>query len=296
MKFKAKYWWIIVVAIPVLLLFWGLLEPYFIDQEEEIATIPDLPNEWQGQKIAQISDFQLGMWGDNVPTMRRSVETLIEENPAVVLISGDFIYHAATDPENEIVRVIDILTPLAEAGIPTYAVLGNHDYGMKSKSTQPKVELANRLEAALEEIGIPVLENEAVELELANGGESLYLVGIGSHWANRDDINQALGQVPDDSPRFVMMHNPESFTAFPPETAPMAVAGHTHGGQIRLPYSPEWSWLALVKPDEVHADGWIDNYGEAGNDLYVNRGIGFSSIPIRLNCMPEITMFTLVSG
>ncbi|MEC4806312.1 MAG: hypothetical protein SAJ12_20840 [Jaaginema sp. PMC 1079.18] len=104
-----------------------------------------------------------------------------------------------------------------------------------------------------------------------------------------------MAQVPQDRPRIALMHNPDSFEAFPPNTAPFAVAGHTHGGQIRLPYSPQWSWLALAKEDEVFADEWAKGYGAAGNNLYVNRGIGFSDIPIRINCAPEITFFTLRS-
>ena len=62
---------------------------------------------------------------------------------------------------------------------------------------------------------------------------------------------------------------------------------------IRLPFTPEWSWITFRLEDEVHADGWIDGYGAPGNRLYVNRGIGFSVLPIRINCPPEITMFTL---
>lgn len=92
-----------------------------------------------------------------------------------------------------------------------------------------------------------------------------------------------------------MMHNPDTFGRLPPSSAPLAVAGHTHGGQIRIPFTPEWSWITFKSEDEVHADGWIDDYGAPGNRLYVNRGIGFSVVPIRINAPPEITMFTLRS-
>ncbi len=71
------------------------------------------------------------------------------------------------------------------------------------------------------------------------------------------------------------------------------MAGHTHGGQVRIPFLPEWSWLTYAVEDEVHADGWIDGYGAPGNRLYVNRGIGFGTAPIRVNCPPEVTVFTL---
>ena len=290
----------VLAAIPLLfvaLILWGLVEPYFLDDEEETAVIPNLPAAWEGQKVAQVSDFQVGMWWDNTATVAKSVDKIIEEQPAAVLISGDFIYHAMPNPDTEIGEVVSLLRPLTEANIPTYAVLGNHDYGMKSQKMPPKTELANRLEQELEGIGIEVLNNEAVKLPLQNQESELYLVGVGAHWANNDDVDKALSQLPAASPRIAMMHNPDTFTTFAANTAPFAVAGHTHGGQIRLPYLPQWSWLSLAKKDEVFADAWIaDEYGAEGNNLYVNRGIGFSEIPIRLNCAPEITFFTLTAN
>ncbi|MFW6358391.1 MAG: metallophosphoesterase [Chroococcales cyanobacterium] len=275
---------------------WGLIEPYFLDTEEQVAVIPNLPESWEGKRVAQISDLQIGMWLDNDPTVRDSIEDIIEERPNLVLISGDFIYHALDNPDPKISDVVNYVRPLTEAGIPTYAVLGNHDYSVTSRDQDAKEELANQLETALEEIGIPVLQNEAVSLASPeNGNDSLYLVGIGSYVAQKSDPQKALAGVPDNSPRIVMMHNPDTFASIPPNAAPFSVAGHTHGGQIRVPFSPEWSWMNLVTEGEVHADGWIPDYGAEGNELYVNRGIGFSVLPIRINCPPEVTYFTLES-
>lgn len=75
-------------------------------------------------------------------------------------------------------------------------------------------------------------------------------------------------------------HNLSSFVGFPQGTSPLAVAGHTHGGQVRLSGTPEWSWLTYAEEDKVHTDGWIGGVGKPGNRLYANRGIGFSSVPI----------------
>lgn len=285
-----------ILSLFLLLIIWGLVEPYILDDEEEIAIIPNLPTAWEGKIIAQVSDFQVGMWWHNLPTIAKTVDKLIEEQPAAVLITGDFIYHALPKPETEINQVIELIRPLTEADIPTYAVLGNHDYGMKDQKMLPKTELAMRLEQSLEDIGIQILINEAVKLPLENQDSDLYLVGIGANWANNDKTDIALNQLADNSPRLVMMHNPVSFQAFPKNTAPFAVAGHTHGGQIRLPFLPQWSWLALVKKERVFADEWAEeDYGAMGNRLYVNRGIGFSEIPLRINCAPEVTFFTLQS-
>lgn len=281
------------VGAIALLVIWSFIEPRILNTENETAKIPNLPNSWEGKQIGQISDFQIGLWGDNRGTARRSVAKLIEAKPTVALISGDFLYHPGKNIKPEIETAVDIVRPLIEAGIPTYAVLGNHDYGMSSKKAQPKTKEAERLETALEAAGIEVLENEAVPLKLPNSNESLYLVGVGSLWANRDNVQQALSNVPDDSPRITMMHNPDTFEQFPSSSAPLAVAGHTHGGQVRIPGFPHWSWLRFTQKDKVYADGWAKGFGEAGNQLYVNPGIGMSFAPIRLFCPPELTFFTL---
>ncbi len=287
------------LVIVVLLLLWGVSEPYFIDRQEEVAVIPNLPEAWQGKQVGLLSDFQYGMWLDNTPTVRRSVAMLVEQRPAFVLISGDFIYHAFKGTEPEVARVVDLVRPLPEAGIPTYGVLGNHDYGMNTLNSPPLETLALRLEEALERAGIEILENEAVKLVLPGNpdeenSEAFYLVGIGSHLADKERVKDAIANIAPTDPRFVMMHNPRSFLALPSNTAPVAIAGHTHGGQIRLPLTPQWSWLTATKEME-HVDGWSDGYGASGNQLYVNRGIGFSEVPLRINCPPEVTIFTLQS-
>jgi predicted MPP superfamily phosphohydrolase len=290
---KAKYSALGIVGAIALLGIWSFIEPRILNTENETAEIPNLPPSWEGKQIAQLSDFQIGLWGDNRGTARRAVAEIIEAKPAVALISGDFLYHPGSNIKPEIETAVGIVRPLVEAGIPTYAVLGNHDYGMSSKTAQPKTEEAERLETALEAAGIEVLENEAVEMQLPDSNEPLYLVGVGSLWAKRDNVDEALSNVPDNSPRIAMMHNPDTFEQFPANTAPLAVAGHTHGGQVRIPASPQWSWLRFTQKDKVYADGWARGYGEPSNQLYVNVGIGMSFAPIRLFCPPELTFFTL---
>lgn len=291
---KIKYFLLGLLGLIGALLIYGLIEPYIIDVEPQVASIPGLPAPWVGQRIAVMGDWQVGMWLGNTPTIRRIVTRLVKERPAAVLIVGDFLYGAGKNASEEINQSIELVRPLPSSGIPTYAVLGNHDYGMKSKNGNPDVQQATKLAQALESAGVQVLENEAVILPNKIQQQTpLYLVGVGSHWANNDKPAVALAQVPDTAPRFVMMHNPDTFPKFPASSAPVAVAGHTHGGQIRLPFTPEWSWLTFVEEGKVHADGWINGYGAPGNQLYVNRGIGFSIVPIRINCPPEVTLFTL---
>ncbi len=279
-----------------LLLLWGLLEPYVIDEERYEVSLPGLPAGWEGQQVGVIADLQVGMWLDNTLTVRRIVSRLLEARPAVVLIAGDFIYHPGPDPSTVIAQAVALVQPLAAVSIPTYAVLGNHDYAMPTERATKDEALAAALRTALEAAGIKVLHNQAVPLPGPSGSapsSPLYLVGVGAHVPREDDPRAALAELPDRAPRLVMMHHPESYGAFPAGSAPLAVAGHTHGGQFRLPFTPSWTWMSYTREDEVHADGWIDGYGEPGNRLYINRGIGFSVLPLRLNCPPELTLFTL---
>jgi predicted MPP superfamily phosphohydrolase len=310
-------------GILILLLIWGVaIEPRLVDYNEETAVIPKLPAAWENKRVALIADLQIGMWLGNEDTVKKIVNRIIEERPAAVLVAGDFVYKP-TDEDNpqdveredaadfmtEVNESVALLRPLREAGIPVYAVLGNHDYGMGYPDSVKNERLAAAVRQKLESAGVNVLDNSAVPIvqSEANGRQNnqeattdamnLYVVGIGSHYANNAKPEAALSQVPDHAPRIIFMHNPDPFAAFPANSAPLALAGHTHGGQIRIPFTEDWSWMALMTAEKIQADGWIDGgFGQPGNRLYVNRGIGFSSFPVRINCRPELTIFTLRGG
>lgn len=289
------------VLIALLLIWGGFVEPRWIDTEEHAALVPGLPAAWEGERVAVVADFQIGMWAANTGTMERITDILVRERPAAVLLAGDFIYKPGENAEDEVAKAVEILRPLGAAGIPTFAVLGNHDYSLNKRDDPKDERAATLVRRALEEIGIRVLNNEAIALgppgsaeDAATPGAGLHFVGVGSAWAEEAQPARALQGVPGDAPRVVFMHNPDSFRQIAAGAAPFAVAGHTHGGQIRVPGTPYWSWLGIVTEGEPTTDGWIeDDYGQAGNRLYVNRGVGFSAIPIRINCRPEVTFFRL---
>ena len=139
------------------------------------------------------------------------------------------------------------------SGIPTYAVLGNHDHAAGG---------AAEMTRALEDAGIPVLQNRAVTLPVPDGAEPLYLVGIGPLRPGLDDVDAALADVPDGAARLVLMHNPLTFPELPAGSAPLAVAGHTHCGQVALPFSEHWSWLDVTAREKIVADGWAEADGQ----------------------------------
>ena len=276
-------------VIVLLCLVYAFAEPrVLLDLQLADARLPNLPESWEGKQVALVADFQLGMWLDNDGMVERVLIEAQTRRPKVILIAGDFVYH----PDSSTIRnALEALQPVVGLDIPVFAVLGNHDYSIGSEGEEPRLELARYLESRLEEIGITVLENESAIVD------SVYIVGIGSAWADRSKPSQALDDVPSGAPRIVFMHNPISYRELPAHSAPLAMAAHTHGGQLRIPGTPSESWLDIALPREVIADGWAaTSIGAPGNRVYVNRGIGFSLVPLRFRCRPELTMFTVRRG
>lgn len=277
-----------VSLVIVALLVQGLLEPYRLVTDRIDGPVPGLPESWRGARVVLLADFQVGLLMDNRATVRRAVARTLALRPSLVLLAGDFIH----DTERGIEPVTELLRPLTAAGIPTYAVLGNHDYAMPTANYPGDPALARRLEHALSEIGIRVFHNDSVALTTPQN-EVLHLVGIGSNLPPDDDPEGAFARVPGDAARIVMMHHPDSYAKIPAYYAPLAFAGHTHGGQVRLPFTPEWSLLTWLRDGQRYNEDWATRHGQAGNRLYVTRGVGCSVAPIRLNCPPELTLITL---
>ena len=310
----------VVAAVLLLAVVWGAgVEPRLTDEVRVSASLPRLPDQWAGARIALIADLQIGMWLSNTDTVRRMVDRIIEERPAALLIAGDFLYHpteeageprearADLEPEDQrtlqrlIAEVVTLLQPVTDAGIRTIAVLGNHDYAMRVPTALALPVVADELTQALRAAGVVLLRNEAVPLGSLDADRApehrLFVAGLDAWFPGATDVAAALEQLPGEAPRVWLMHNPSSFQQLPAGSAPVALGAHTHGGQIRLPLLPGWSWMSLVRESVVAADGWIEpGFGAPGNRLYVNRGIGFSVAPIRINCRPELTWVTLETG
>lgn len=270
-----------------------VVEPrYRLDIVQERAIIEGLPAAWRGRRLALIADLQVGMWWGNPGMVSRAVEAAVGARPQAVLVAGDLVYHAKDSDIEEAVRR---LSPIVDAGIPLVVVLGNHDYGLGDDQEPADTAQADRIAGRLREIGATVLRNEVHTLRV--DGEPLHIAGLDDEWADRAQPGSVLETIPAGEARIWLAHNPILFRDLPASSAPLMVAGHTHGGQLRLPFLPSESWLDIAKGREVIADGWArEGVGQAGNRLYVNRGIGMSLVPVRVNCRPELTVFTLDGG
>jgi predicted MPP superfamily phosphohydrolase len=270
-------------AVVLLAVYGVAIEPrLWLDEEHHPVPLPGLPVGAPPVTVAAFSDLQVGMWLSNEDMIRDIVDRVVEERPAAALIGGDYVIGTDPPPTEQIDRVVALLAPLPAAGIPTYGVLGNHDF---------EVGAADQVTTALEGIGIRILRNEAAVVPDAAG---LRVVGVGADRPDRENVAEALDEVPADAPRVVLVHNPTTFRELAAGRAPLAVAGHTHCGQVTIPGLPAWSWVELTAAERIAVDGWADEgYGAPGNRLFVTCGIGFSLVPARIAAPPQVVFFDL---
>jgi uncharacterized protein len=261
-----------------LTLYAGEFARHEIDVVSRTIPIKNLPGSFHGYRIVQLSDIHLDEFTESFFLERivRHVNTLA---PDLVLLTGDFITHgsltfiAGNHAAHRCAEIISTLTaPLR------YAVLGNHDVAVNG----PMVihALASR--------GTPVLVNQNVAIE--KNGDRLWLCGLDDPGTSHPDVGLAVPAKPD-APVILMSHEPDYADAVVEHPrAPLIdliLAGHTHGGQVRLPFAGP---LILPPMGQIYPEGL---YHLKNIQLYVNRGIGTVGLPFRLNCPPEITVLTL---
>ncbi|MDD4062145.1 MAG: metallophosphoesterase, partial [Kiritimatiellae bacterium] len=158
------------------------------------------------------------------------------------------------------------------------SVLGNHDYWTD----------APRVAASLESAGIPLLTNKHVLLR--RDGDVLCIAGVNDVWSTNPppDAAAALAGVPQDVPRIVLCHNPDYAEVAPRDVRiDLMLSGHTHGGQVRLPFVGP---LILPIQHRKYAEGLVQG---PTCPVFISRGLGMVGVPMRLNCKPELPLITL---
>lgn len=245
--------------------------------EEHSIHLARLPDAFRGMRIVQISDFHYAEFTEAF-FLERMVREVNRLQPDLVVLTGDFVTYGPM-PYSYARRVAPACAAiLGRIECPLrYAVLGNHDYTIGPKwVTEP-----------LKEHGIPTLVNTTVALE--RGGKRLWLAGLGSACHGAADPGRAIPKaaIADKEAVIVLAHEPDILPRVARYNADLMLAGHTHGGQVRLPLVPP---LLLPRFGRVYVEGWF-RYGPT--QLYVNRGVGAVGLPFRLNCPPEITVLTL---
>jgi predicted MPP superfamily phosphohydrolase len=296
--------WLALKILAAIVVYGTAIEPRIVQQVHERAEIPNLPAAWEGKQIAVFADLQVGMWWGNTDAIRRAVRATVKAQPQAVLIAGDFVYEGDQKVNALLDEVLATLKPIRDAGIPIYAVLGNHDYSLMNEHSEQLNYVARNVTRALAGAGVHMMDNRSAVLRLrasptdsahaiGAGSDTLYVVGIGEKWAQNDLPERALANVPAGAARIVFMHDPDSFVKIAAREAPFAVAAHTHGMQLGIPYVSNYLWQHVYSDSGANVAGWAHDFGSPGNRLYVNKGLGFSIVPVRINAVPELTIFTL---
>ncbi len=231
------------------------------------APVRDLPASFEGVSVLLISDIHTGPF--LAPADLAEVFCRLQAlAPDLILLAGDL----TTARPEEFAPAAGAFASL-RAPLGVFAVLGNHDH----YSGRPQ-ELRRALEAA----GIPVLHNRAVRLE--RGGRHLRLAGIDDlHWG-RPDLDAVLDG--DRTPTVLLSHNPDVLFDAAARGVSLVLAGHTHGGQVRLPGLP-----IVVKMSRFALDD--GRYAANGAEVIVSRGLGVTGLPLRLRCAPEALLVRL---
>jgi predicted MPP superfamily phosphohydrolase len=270
---RAQPWAAALLALAALgALVWAFcVEPARLVVHRETLALPDVPP----LRVAVLSDLHAGAAFIDDAKIDALVAAVAGEQPDLVLLLGDYLNNGrdpdswrGPTPEDVIARLGRLRAPLG-----VWAVLGNHDWWYDGV----------RITTALTSAGIRVLENQAAEVR-----PGLWLAGLADEMTRTPDPAAALAGVPDGATVLAMTHSPDVFPSLPPRMA-LTLAGHTHGGQVRLPLVGP-----LIVPSRFGARYAAGHVVEGGRHLFVTSGVGTSLLPVRFGVPPELVLLTLV--
>ncbi len=236
---------------------------------------PRLPARLNGLRILHITDLHLHPG----PQAVWQIPALVASTPHDLLCyTGDFI-----DSDDDLARLALFLDRMPRTA-PAYAVLGNHDYRPYGHANGSN-DVA-KLRKILNSAGVTILTNQA--RPLYDGG--LYIAGVDDPATDRDDPNRALASVSPDACSVLLAHSPDVMLRLGEHRPDVILAGHTHGGQIRLPFLG-----ALLTQSRLPRRLIMGLHEHEAVQLFVSRGVGYSVQDLRLGCPPEVALLVLSS-
>jgi len=253
------------------------IEPNRLSINEVTVPLPDWPQDFDRLKVAVLSDLHVGAPYVKVDTLKRIVLTVNRSKPDLVVILGDFVIQGVLGGRFIEPELIAPELKGLQSRFGTFAVLGNHDWWYDGP----------RVMRALKGAGIFVLENEATQIQ--QGDHLLWLAGLADPLTRQPDIQGTFQRIPKGEPVLVLVHNPDIFPEIP-STAALTLAGHTHGGQVHLPFLGR-----LIVPSKFGSRYAIGHIQEGSRHLFVTPGVGTSIIPVRFRVPPEISILTITT-
>lgn len=282
---------LIVAAIPMLSLIWGILKgAYDYTVRKEVVIIPNLPQAFNGLKIVQISDIHSGSFMSPKP-LQRAINIINEQKADLVFFTGDLV----NDRSTEAMPYVDIYKQI-KAPLGVYSVLGNHDYGDYVEWPTPEAKKQNLedLKGVHKQNGWDLLINE--NRVISKGDSSIAILGIENWGASMrfpkyGKMAEAYKGVENQPVKILLSHDPSHWDAEIRKVykdIDLTLSGHTHGMQFGIEI-PGFKW----SPSQYVYKQWAGLYQEDNQYLYVNRGLGFLGYPGRVGILPEITVLEL---
>ncbi len=267
----------------------ALITRFEINVVPQEIFIRDLPEEFDGYRIAQISDLHVGTYGKDTSYVSHLVAEVNNLNADAVVFTGDIVNRRS----EELKPFVSTFSRL-HASDGVFAILGNHDYGDYCDWSTPEAKEANMQElyGYYGDMGWRLLRNETVSLR--RGNDSIVLIGVENigdpPFKVYGSLRDAYPTLNDSVVKLLLTHNPAHWSMEIADNDSVNVAlslsGHTHAMQMEL---FGWSPAALRYP--CWAGLYEDKSGQ--HRLYVNIGIGAVGLPMRMGTPPEVTLFTL---
>jgi predicted MPP superfamily phosphohydrolase len=280
----------IVAAVPFTGMLYGIVKgKYNFKIHTAEISFKDLPKEFDGIKITQLSDIHSGSFDDK-EAVQHAVDMANAQGSDIMFFTGDLVNNRSDEME----PWMDVFNKL-KAPMGVYSTLGNHDYGDYAQWPSPEAKKANmeKLYEIHKQLGFKLLRNENVKIE-RNGGH-IELLGL-ENWGNGGfsqygDLKKTLAGTEPDSFKILMSHDPTHWDAQVkdnPVHIHLTLAGHTHGAQFGVEIGD-----VKISPARLRYPHWAGLYKENEKYLYVNRGLGYIGFPGRVGIWPEITVLTL---
>ena len=236
-----------------------------IQVRENSVVIPHLPNEFENFRILHLSDLHFDLETSLTQVVINKIKDLSYD---IVVITGDFNNYTIHKTDKAFVET-EKLMPFFKGRV--YAVLGNHD----SLDDVP----------VLEKMGMTVLLNEHVKIE--RGTQSIYLAGIDDpNIFKTHDLKKATRTIPEAAVKLLLSHSPCIYKEAGRAKIDFVMAGHTHGGQVCLPFG------IMAHPRNYRGSRtvWRGAWKDTNVQGWTSAGTGASGVPIRINCPPEIVI------
>ena len=280
---------LVVGAIPFASIMYSITKGRFkFTVNKNTVPIKDLPSGLENLKIIQLSDIHLGNFNRKYDLLEGVVDHINHLNADLIFITGDLVNNFAAETKGW-----DTVFSKLKANYGKYAVLGNHDYGDYSDWKSPALKVANfeKIKKAYANFGFELLLNANTTLTI--NGDKISIIGV-ENWGHPPfprygKLNKAM-QGTLANTKLLLTHDPDHWEAeiLKHTNIDLSLSGHTHGMQVGLKFkNHEWS------PAKWKYKYWGGLYKNEDQYIYVNRGLGYIGIPLRIGMPPEITLLTL---